>query len=41
MRVHYGDHPVSRAELAQLREDYRAVQDGEAGTEGRGDAVTR
>ncbi len=29
MRVHYGDHPVARAELAQLREDYRAVQDGE------------
>jgi hypothetical protein len=32
MRVHYGDHPVSRTELAQLREDFRAVQDGEAGT---------
>jgi hypothetical protein len=29
MRVHYGDHPVSRAELAQLREDYRAVREGE------------
>ena len=27
MRVHYGDHPVSLAELAQLREDYRAVRD--------------
>jgi hypothetical protein len=38
MRVHYGDHTVSRAELAQLREDYRAVRDGEAGT---GDAETR
>ena len=38
MRVHYGDHPVSRAELAQLREDYRAVREGEAGT---GDAETR
>ena len=37
MRVHYGDHPVSRAELAQLREDYRAVREGEAGTGGRGD----
>ena len=41
MRVHYGDHPVSRAELALLREDYRAVQDGETGTGGRGDAETR
>ena len=29
MRVHYGDHPVSRAELAQLREDYRVVREGE------------
>lgn len=28
MRVHYGDHPVSTAELAQIREDYRAVQAG-------------
>ena len=37
MRVHYGDHPVSRAELARLREDYRAVREGEAGTGGRGD----
>ncbi len=27
MRVHYGDHPVSRAELAQIREDYRAVRE--------------
>ena len=26
MRVHYGDHPVSAAELAQVREDYRAVR---------------
>jgi hypothetical protein len=30
MRVHYGDHPVAMAELAQLREDYRAVREGEA-----------
>jgi hypothetical protein len=29
MRVHYGDHPVSRVELAQLREDYRAVREGD------------
>jgi hypothetical protein len=29
MRVHYGDHPVSRDELAQLREDYRAVREGD------------
>jgi hypothetical protein len=29
MRVHYGDHPVIRAELAQLREDYRVVRDGD------------
>ena len=29
MRVHYGDHPVSRAELTQLREDYRAVRAGD------------
>ena len=28
MRVHYGDHPVTLAELAQLREDYRTVRDG-------------
>ena len=41
MRVHYGDHPVSRAELAQLREDYRAVREGEAGTGGRGDTEKR
>ena len=41
MRVHYGDHPVSRAELTQLREDYRAVREGEAGTGGRGDTETR
>ena len=30
MRVHYGDHPVSRAELAQIREDYRAVRESTA-----------
>ncbi len=30
MRVHYGDHPVTRAELSQLREDYRAVQESES-----------
>jgi hypothetical protein len=30
MRVHYGDHPVTFAELAQLREDYRTVRGGEA-----------
>jgi hypothetical protein len=29
MRVHYGDHPVSRVELGQLREDYRAVREGD------------
>ncbi len=33
MRVHYGDHPVTLVELAQLREDYRAVRDGEAPNE--------
>lgn len=27
MRVHYGDHPVTIAELAQLRDDYRAVRE--------------
>ena len=26
MRVHYGDHPVDAVELAQVREDYRAVR---------------
>ena len=31
MRVHYGEHPVTRAELTQLREDYRTVRDGDAG----------
>lgn len=30
MRVHYGDHPVTLAELGQLREDYRAVREGES-----------
>jgi len=29
MRVHYGDHPVSRDELARLREDYRTVREGD------------
>ncbi len=29
IRVHYGDHPVTLAELTQLREDYRAVRDAE------------
>jgi len=29
MRVHYGDHPVTMAELSRLREDYRAVRDSE------------
>ncbi len=32
MRVHYGDQPVTPAELAQVRADYRAVREG--GTEG-------
>ncbi len=27
MRVHYGDHPVSVAELSGLRSDYRSVQE--------------
>jgi hypothetical protein len=30
MRVHYGDHPVTMAELSRLRADYRAVQESEA-----------
>jgi hypothetical protein len=30
MRVHYGDHPVTMAELSRLREDYRAVQESES-----------
>lgn len=30
MRVHYGDHPVTLAELAALRQDYRAVRESEA-----------
>lgn len=30
MRVHYGDHPVSMAELSGLRDDYRAVREGES-----------
>ena len=29
MRVHYGDQPVTMAELSQLREDYRTVRDSE------------
>lgn len=33
MRVHYGDHPVTRAELKQLREDYRSVRDSESANE--------
>ncbi len=31
MRVHYGDHPVSRAELDTLRADYRALRESQAG----------
>lgn len=27
MRVHYGDHPVAENELAQLRADFRAIQE--------------
>jgi len=27
MRVHYGDHPISESELAQLRADFRAIQE--------------
>lgn len=27
MRVHYGDHPPTAAELARVREDYRAVRE--------------
>ncbi len=27
MRVHYGDHPISEGELAQLRADFRAIQE--------------
>ncbi|NIN68261.1 MAG: DUF4129 domain-containing protein [Anaerolineae bacterium] len=33
MRVHYGDQPVSRAELARLRRDYDQVRRVEAETE--------
>lgn len=29
MRVHYGDHPVDLGELAQMREDYRAMRQSE------------
>lgn len=29
MRVHYGDHPVTLAELGAVREDYRAVREAE------------
>jgi hypothetical protein len=29
MRVHYGDHPVTQAELAGLRADYRALRETE------------
>jgi hypothetical protein len=28
MRVHYGDHPLTRAELAAIREDYRSLREG-------------
>jgi hypothetical protein len=28
MRVHYGDHPPTRAELAAIREDYRSLREG-------------
>jgi len=27
MRVHYGDHPISENDLAQLRADFRAIQE--------------
>jgi len=27
MRVHYGDHPISETDLAQLRADFRAIQE--------------
>lgn len=30
MRVHYGDQPVTAAELAVLRQDYRAVRESES-----------
>ncbi len=32
MRVHYGDHPVTLAALAQLREDYQLVRISDTGT---------
>jgi hypothetical protein len=28
MRVHYGDHALTRAELASIREDYRSLREG-------------
>ena len=27
MRVHYGDHPIERGELAQIQSDYREIRD--------------
>ncbi len=33
MRVHYGEHPITMAELAQLRADYQRVRDAEAAVE--------
>lgn len=34
MRVHYGEHPVSRAELAELRRDYSQVRTAERELDG-------
>ncbi len=43
MRVHYGDQPVTPAELTQVRADYRVVRDdsGDGETRRRGDGETR
>ena len=39
MRVHYGDHPISEGELAQLRADFRAIQETPREVARQGDGI--